>query len=113
MIHDTVVYLSIPTSNHNIGALFSYITIIYVSFFAYKVANDEVFRCKNTKKVVVTKRFWKINAIRPEIKTRRGRMRKFNLGQKANWRRLVKELGFQIVTRIGIEKVIKPPSKIK
>ncbi len=42
--------------------------------------------------------FWKINAIRPEIKARRGRTRKFNLGQKAKWGGLVKELGCQIVT---------------
>ena len=54
---------------------------------------------KLRKKVVVTKRFWKINAIQPEIKARRGRMRKFNLGQIANWGGLVKELGCQIVTQ--------------
>ena len=53
---------------------------------------------KLRKKVVVTKRFWKINAIRPEIKAERGRMKNFNLGQIANWGGLVKELGFQIVT---------------
>jgi len=51
------------------------------------------------KKVVVTKQFWKINAIRPKIKARRGKTRKFNLGQKANWGGLVKEIGCQIVTR--------------
>jgi len=51
------------------------------------------------KKLVKAKRFWKINAIRPEIKAKRGRMRKFNLGQKANWGGLVKELGCQIVTQ--------------
>jgi hypothetical protein len=51
------------------------------------------------KKVVIGNGFWKINAIRPKIKARRGRMKKFELGQKANWRRLVKELGCQIVTQ--------------
>ena len=49
---------------------------------------------KLRKKVVVTKRFWKINAIRPKIKAIKGKTRKFNLGQKANWGGLVKELGF-------------------
>ena len=42
------------------------------------------------KKLVKAKRFWKIDAVRPEIKARRGRT--------ANWGGLVKELGFQIVT---------------
>ena len=65
---------------------------------------------KLRKKVVVTKRFWKINAnrfletlakarIRPEIKAERGRMKNFNLGQIANWGGMLKELGCQIVTR--------------
>ena len=54
---------------------------------------------KLRKKVVIGNGFWKINAIRPEIKARRGRMKKFNLGLKANWRGLVKELGFLFVTQ--------------
>jgi hypothetical protein len=54
---------------------------------------------KLRKKLVKRKRFWKINAIRPEIKAKRGRMRKYNLGLKANWGGLVKELGCQIVTQ--------------
>ena len=49
---------------------------------------------KLLKKLVTKKRFWKINAFRPEIKAKRGRIKKFNLGQKANWGGLVKELGF-------------------
>ena len=53
---------------------------------------------KLQKNLVKAKRFWKINAIRPEIKARRGKTRKFNLGQKANWGGLAKELGCQIVT---------------
>jgi hypothetical protein len=39
------------------------------------------------------------NAIQPEIKAKRGRMRKFKFGLKANWGGLVKELGCQIVTQ--------------
>jgi len=54
---------------------------------------------KLRKKIVIKKRFRKINAIQPEIKARRGRMKKYNLGQKANWGGLVKELGCQIVTQ--------------
>ena len=50
------------------------------------------------KKLVKAKRFWKIDAVRPEIKARRGRTGIFNLGLNANWGGLVKELGFQIVT---------------
>ena len=53
---------------------------------------------KLRKKLVKNNGFGKINAIRPKIKARRGRTRKFELGQKANWGGLVKELGFQIVT---------------
>ena len=50
------------------------------------------------KKLVKAKRFGKINAFRPEIRAKRGRMKKFNLSQKANWGGLVKEFGCQIVT---------------
>ena len=39
------------------------------------------------------------NAIRPKKKVKRGRMGKYNLGVKAKWGGLVKELGCQIVTR--------------
>ena len=39
---------------------------------------------KLRKKVVVTKRFWKINAFRPEIKAKRGRMWKFKNRDNAN-----------------------------
>ena len=39
-----------------------------------------------------------INAIQPETKAKRGRTKKFNLGQKANQGGLVKELGYQIAT---------------
>ena len=48
-----VVYLSIPTSNHNIGNLFPYITGIYIPFLTYEVDIDEVIRCKNTKKILI------------------------------------------------------------
>jgi len=50
------------------------------------------------KKVVVTKQFGKINAIRPKIKAIKGKTRKFNFGQKANLGGLEKEIGCQIVT---------------
>ena len=67
------------------------------------IAEREQFRslsaAKLRKKLVKNNGFGKINAIRPEIKARRGRMRKFNLGQIANWGGLVKELGCQIVTQ--------------
>jgi hypothetical protein len=56
-------------------------------------------RAKLRKKVVKNNGFWKINAIRPEIKAKEGRTGKFYLGQKANWGESVKELGCQIVTR--------------
>ena len=68
---------------------------------------------KIRKKLVKSNGFWKINAIRPKIKAKRGKTRKLKKQGNAKLGGLVKELGFQIVTRIGIEKVIKPPSKIK
>ena len=63
---------------------------------------------KLRKKVVTCNGFWKINAIRPVIKARRGRMGKFKFGLKANWGGLVKEIGCQIVTQfmtLGTRKV--------
>ena len=54
---------------------------------------------KLRKKPVKRKRFWKINAIQPKIKVRQGRTKKLNLGLKANWGGLVKELGFLFVTQ--------------
>ena len=63
---------------------------------------------KLRKKLVKSNGFWKINAIRPEIKARRGRMRKYNLGLNAKLGGLVKELGFLFVTQfMSLE-----PSKI-
>ena len=53
---------------------------------------------KLRKKSVKNNGFWKINAIRPEIKGIRERTGKFKYGLKANWGGLVKKLGFQIVT---------------
>ena len=63
---------------------------------------------KVTKKVVVTKRFWKINAFRPEIKAKRGRTWKFKNRDNAKLGGLVKEIGCQIVTQfmtLGTRKV--------
>ena len=54
---------------------------------------------KLRKKVVVTKRFWKINAFRPEIKAKRGRTWKFKNRDNAKLGGLVKEIGCQIVTQ--------------
>jgi hypothetical protein len=67
-------------------------------FFCRDGVSSPSLMAKVRKKLVKAKRFWKINAIRPEIKARRGRMRKSKLGQKANWGALVKELGFLFVT---------------
>ena len=63
----------------------------------YKIIVEHIIYLR--KKLVNRKLFWKINAIQPEIKARRGRTRKFNLGQKAKWGGLVKELDCQIVTQ--------------
>ena len=54
---------------------------------------------KLRKKVVKAKRFWKIYAIRPEIRERQGRTGKVKLREKANWGGIAKELGCQIVTQ--------------
>jgi hypothetical protein len=62
-----------------------------MTFFNFSTA-------KLQKKVVKNNGFWKINAIRPEIKAIKGKTRKFKLKEKANWGGLVKELGCQIVT---------------
>jgi len=71
-------------------------------------------RAKLRKKLVKAKRFWKINAIRPKIKARRGRTRKFNLGQIANRGGLVKELGCQIVTqKMGSEAGENPKTTMQ
>ena len=54
---------------------------------------------KLRKKVVTKKQFSKINAIRPKIKVKRRRMRKYENEGKAKLGGMVKELGCQIVTR--------------
>ena len=68
-------------------------------FFCRDGVSSPFLMAKLRKKLVKNNGFWKINAIRPEIKARRGRTRKYNWGLKANWGGLVKELGCQIVTR--------------
>jgi hypothetical protein len=55
---------------------------------------------KIRKKLVKNNGFWKINAIRPKIKAKRGRTRKFKNEDNAKLGGLVKELGCQIVTQI-------------
>ena len=56
----------------------------------YFLCRDEVSSAKPKllKKLVKAKRFWKINAIRPEIKAKRGRTRKFNLWAKSKLGRI-------------------------
>ena len=75
-------------------------------FFCRDGVSSPFLMAKLRKKLVKNNGFWKINAIRPEIKARRGRTRKFNLGQKANWGGLVKEFGCQIVTRFLFRKLL-------
>jgi hypothetical protein len=53
---------------------------------------------KLRKKLIKAKRFWKINAIRPEIKAKRGRTWKLKNRDNAKLGGLVKEIGCQIVT---------------
>ena len=54
---------------------------------------------KLRKKSVKNNGFWKINAIRPEIRERQGRTGKVKLREKANWGGMAKELCCQIVTQ--------------
>ena len=56
---------------------------------------------KLQKKLVKNNGFWKINAIRPKIKAKRGRTRKRTKRGNAKFGGLVKELGCQIVTQNG------------
>ena len=46
------------------------------------------------KKLVKNNGFWRINAIRPKIKAKRGRTRKYENEDNAKLGGLVKELGF-------------------
>ena len=62
------------------------------------------FFAKIRKKLVKAKRFWKINAIRPEIKARRGGTRKYENEDNAKLGGLVKELGFLFVTQIQVSE---------
>jgi hypothetical protein len=54
---------------------------------------------KLRKKLVKAKRFWKINAVRPKIKAKLGRTRKYENEGSAKYGGLVKELGFLFVTQ--------------
>jgi hypothetical protein len=57
------------------------------------------------RKIVVTESgFWKINAIRPKIKAKRGRTRKCKNEGNAKLGGLVKELGFLYVTQILVSE---------
>ena len=67
-------------------------------FFMPSCNNFAIFMAKLQKKVVTANGFWRINAIRPKIKAKRGRTRKFKIRGNAKLGGLVKELGFLIVT---------------
>ena len=54
---------------------------------------------KLRKKLVKNNGFWRINAIQPKIKAKRGRMRKYENEGNAKLGGLVKELGFLFVTQ--------------
>ena len=54
---------------------------------------------KLRKKLVKNNGFWRINAIRPKIKAKRGRTRKDKNEGNAKYGGLMKELGCQIVTQ--------------
>ena len=47
-------------------------------FFMSSCNNFAIFMAKLQKKLVKNNGFWKINAIRPKIKAKRGRMRKYS-----------------------------------
>jgi hypothetical protein len=59
---------------------------------------------KLRKKLVKNNGFWRINAIRPKIKVKRRRIRKFKNGDYAKLGGLVKELGFLFVTQIQVSE---------
>ena len=48
-----VVYLSIPTSNHNLGSLSSYITGFYIKDIAKEMVINVDFCCKIIKKILI------------------------------------------------------------
>ena len=54
------------------------------------------FAAKLRKKVVVTKRFWKINAIQPEIKAKRGKNEEVQIGTKSKLGRIGEGVRFLI-----------------
>ena len=54
------------------------------------------------KKLVKNNGFWRINALWPKIKAKRGRMRKYKNEGSAKYGGLVKELGFLFVTQIQV-----------
>ena len=65
-------------------------------FHDYLLKRDAKIR----KKLVKNNGFWRINAIRPKIKAKWGRMRKYENEGNAKLGGLVKELGFLFVTQI-------------
>ena len=61
---------------------------------------------KLRKKLVTNNGFWKINAIRPKIRAKRGRMRMYENEGNAKFGGLVRELGFLFVTRFLFRKLL-------
>jgi len=59
---------------------------------------------KIRKKVVKNNGFWKINAIRPKIKAKRGRTKRYENEDYAKMGGMVKELGFLFVTQIQVSE---------
>ena len=66
----------------------------FIHFFAETEELSHLLMAKLRKKLVKSNGFWKINAIRPKIKAKRGRTRKYENVGNAKYGGLVKELGF-------------------
>ena len=65
-----------------------------VSFHFRVLSKFAISIAKLRKKLVKNNGFWKINAIRPKIKAKQGRTRKYENEDNAKLGGLVKELGF-------------------
>jgi hypothetical protein len=75
------------------------VAAIIQSLFSFILRIFKLDGAKLRKKVVLAKRFWKINAIQLEIKAKRGRTWKFKNRDNAKLGGLVKELSFLFVTQ--------------
>ena len=68
------------------------------------VSNFADSSAKLRKKLVKNNGFWRNNAIRPKIKVKRGKMRKYENEGNAKLGGLVKKLGFLFVTQIQVSE---------